>query len=40
MVYRYNYFDPDNYISTYALLQTGYSYLHEQVAAGARPPPA
>jgi hypothetical protein len=41
MVYRYNYyFDPNNCISTYALLQTGYSYLHEQVAAGARPPPA
>ncbi len=31
IAFRYNYFDPDNYISTYALLQTGYSYLHEQV---------
>jgi hypothetical protein len=29
--YSYNYFDPDNYIATYALLQTGYPYLHEQV---------
>lgn len=29
--HSYNYFDPDNYIATYALLQTGYPYLHEQV---------
>ena len=27
----YNYFDPDNYIATFALLSTGYAYLHEQV---------
>ena len=34
--FRYNYFDPDNYIATYALLQTGYGYLHEQVGRSAR----
>ena len=32
MQHSYNYFDPDNYIATYALLQTGYPYLHDQVS--------
>jgi hypothetical protein len=35
----YNYFDPDNYISTFALLQTGFGYLHEQVRIKPRTAP-
>eukprot|EP00759_Apiculatamorpha_spiralis_P004357 PhF_6_TR12594/c0_g1_i1/m.19846 len=27
----YNYFDPDNYLSTFALLSSGDSYIHDQV---------